>query len=354
MRPKRRVRKCSRNHKKARISSTCHHLRSTHYPNHPLVEDAIGLHHTLAACHVALSEQAAFFKAEGTDNGVGYTLVVEQDKITLNPVMCVHIMRRDSRTLQPMNQIPSLLQVRDHFSIWLVNSLDSRRVDLEGKLSGNRVLPAHRQDLDLTLVDGRQLRKREFQSIRDHSQTISSALGWAHPDIWMRCIFDFRATDKLLVLLAENIVHILTRDEGSGAKWDIHLLSSAIIVSKGLASSSWDFDGHERSNLRWVERVQSSINVPSVESRKVKIILLRYNRFVKRFVVRMLERDVLQSFVLIVVAVSNDLNLWLVRDGLEIWVEDGTLGIQRLSVTIAAVTSWIKSFGEFILSCPLD
>jgi len=43
--------------------------------------------------------------------------------------------------------------------------------------------------------------------------------------------------------------------------------------------------------------------------------------------------------------------LWLVRDGLKIWVENGTLGIESLPVTIAALTVWIKSFSDFVLSC---
>ena len=92
--------------------------------------------------------------------------------------------------------------------------------------------------------------------------------------------------------------------------------------------------------------------MPSVESREVQIILLRDNTLVEALVVRMLQSDVLQALVFVIVSITNYLDLWLVGDCLEIWVKNGSLGIKGLSVTIAAFTSRVKSFGDFVLSCP--
>ena len=280
------------------LLSPCHILISPMLLDH-LVEDVISPHHTLAACHVALSEQALFLRAESSDDRMCYTLVVEQDKVALNPVMCVDIFGTNSRALQSVDQVPCFLQVRDHLSVWLVDGLDGGRVDLESEFASDRVLPAHRQDLNLTLIHRGQLRERELQSVRNHSQTISSALSWAHPNVRMRCVFDFRSTDKLLVLLAKNVVHVLTRDESSGAKGNIHLFSRSIIISEGLTSSSRDLDCHKGGNLWWVESIQSGVNVPSVESREVQVILLWDDRLVEDTVVRMLEHKVFQAFVFI-------------------------------------------------------
>lgn len=92
--------------------------------------------------------------------------------------------------------------------------------------------------------------------------------------------------------------------------------------------------------------------MPSVESREVQIILLRDNTLVEALVVRMLQSDVLQALVFVIVSITNYLDLWLVGDCLEIWVKNGSLGIKGLSVAIVAFTSWVKSFGDFVLSCP--
>jgi hypothetical protein len=43
---------------------------------------------------------------------------------------------------------------------------------------------------------------------------------------------------------------------------------------------------------------------------------------VELFVMRVNQCDILQAFIFIIMSVSNDLNLWLMRDGLEIWVKD--------------------------------
>lgn len=65
-------------------------------------------------------------------------------------------------------------------------------------------------------------------------------------------------------------------------------------------------------------------------------------------VVRMLERDVLQAFEFSNVTVTNDLDLRLVRDGLEIRVQNGAFGVEGLAVAIAG-RRWVKEAGDFVL-----
>jgi hypothetical protein len=62
--------------------------------------------------------------------------------------------------------------------------------------------------------------------------------------------------------------------------------------------------------------------VPSVEPGEVQILLIRDSGGMERAMVRMSELDVLQSFILLNEAVSNDLDLGLMRNGLEIRMED--------------------------------
>ena len=52
-----------------------------------LVKLPIRTHDSLAACHVALSEKTFLLRPKCAHNSVGDTLVVEQNKITLNPVV---------------------------------------------------------------------------------------------------------------------------------------------------------------------------------------------------------------------------------------------------------------------------
>jgi hypothetical protein len=64
----------------------------------------------------------------------------------------------------------------------------------------------------------------------------------------------------------------------------------------------------------------------------------------------MSQLDVLQTLVVLDEAIANDLDLGLMRDRLEVWVENGSLGVQRLAVTIRARSFGIKSLGDLILS----
>jgi len=277
------------------------------------------------------------------------TLVVEQNTVTLDPVMGVDVLSRDSRSLQAVNQISDLLQVSHHFSIWQMNSLDSAGMNLKRKVPSDGILPAHGKDLDVCFVDRRQLRKWELKTIRDHAEAVGAGLGGRHPDVWVRSVFHLCATDKLLVLFAQHVIHSLSRDESGGSERNVHLLTSPIVESKSLASASWNLDSKQRCDLWRVEGIKCSINVPSVESSRCQILHIRNSFLVKLLVVWVDKCDVLQSLVLLVKPIPNDLNLWLMRNRLEVGMEDGSLSIESLAVAVA-VGGGVESLGEFVLS----
>lgn len=89
--------------------------------------------------------------------------------------------------------------------------------------------------------------------------------------------------------------------------------------------------------------------MPSVEPGKVQILLIWDSGGMECAMVRMSELNVLQSFVLLNKAISNDLDLGLMRDGLEIRVEDRALCVNGLSMAIRARSFRIEALGNIIL-----
>lgn len=89
--------------------------------------------------------------------------------------------------------------------------------------------------------------------------------------------------------------------------------------------------------------------MPSVEPGEVQILLIRDSGGVECAMVRMSELNVLQSFILLNEAISNDLDLRLMRDGLEIRMEDRALGVNGLSMAIRARSFRIEALGDLIL-----
>ena len=67
--------------------------------------------------------------------------------------------------------------------------------------------------------------------------------------------------------------------------------------------------------------------MPAVETREIEIVFCWDRMLVEGFVVRMLEGDVGETFVRWDEAVAYDLHLRLVRDGFQVWVQDGALGV---------------------------
>lgn len=64
---------------------------------------------------------------------------------------------------------------------------------------------------------------------------------------------------------------------------------------------------------------------------------------------RVVELDVLQSLILRHKTVPDDLHFWLMRDGLQIWVQNASLGIKGFAVSISLCLG-IESLGKLILS----
>lgn len=141
-----------------------------------LVQFAIRSHDTLGGGHVALAEETLLLRRESTNNRVQNTLVVEENHIAFDPIMRIHVLGRDSRSLKSVNQISCLLQISNDSSIRSVNGLDSGGMDLKSEFAGKRVLPAHWEDLDILLVNRRKLGSWEFELFREHSETIGSGL----------------------------------------------------------------------------------------------------------------------------------------------------------------------------------
>jgi hypothetical protein len=65
-------------------------------------------------------------------------------------------------------------------------------------------------------------------------------------------------------------------------------------------------------------------------------------------VVWVLELDVLESFVRLDEAVADNLDLWLVGDGLQVWVQDAALSVQSLSMAVAG-GSWVEALSQLEL-----
>ena len=88
--------------------------------------------------------------------------------------------------------------------------------------------------------------------------------------------------------------------------------------------------------------------MPAVESGKVMIVLLRDRVSMKGPVVRMFQLDVHQAFVRVNQPVSNDLDLWLVRNGLQVWVEDAPFAVLGFSMAVGG-GGRVEALGEGVL-----
>lgn len=69
----------------------------------------------------------------------------------------------------------------------------------------------------------------------------------------------------------------------------------------------------------------------------------------ERLVVWVLKRDILQSFVLLIKPIPNNLDLWLMWDRLEVGVQDRALGIKCLAMAIV-LGGRVKTACKFKLS----
>ena len=93
--------------------------------------------------------------------------------------------------------------------------------------------------------------------------------------------------------------------------------------------------------------------MPPVVAGEVQVVLVRNGGGVECAVVRMSELDVLQSLILRHKTIANDLDLRLVRNGLQVRVQDATLGIESLSMAIG-VGLGIEALSELELRLGRD
>lgn len=98
----------------------------------------------MASSNIALPEQSDFILSKSANNRVKNTTVVEKDKVTLLPVLGVDILGRDARSLNLVNHLSDSLEIIDDGAISEVQLANSRRVNLNGELASEWVLPCHR------------------------------------------------------------------------------------------------------------------------------------------------------------------------------------------------------------------
>jgi hypothetical protein len=304
---------------------------------------------TVASSNIALPEQSDFILGKSAHDRVQHTAVVEENKVALLPVLRIHILGRDTRALNVVADLADLLKIVNDSAILQVQLPHRRRMDLDRQTAVKKVLPAHRQSLDLLLLDLRQIIEWDLQALTEHTQARRSGLGAAHPDVRMRRIFDLRRARKLLLLLRKDVVHGVAGDESRRAERNVEFVARAVIVAADLAAAGGDLDCEEGGDDRWVEAVQRCVDVPSIEAGEVQIILLGDDALVEGLVVRVLELDVLEALILGHETVADDLYLRLVRDGLQVRVQDTALSIQRLAMPIAGSLR-IEALSELELS----
>ena len=169
----------------------------------------------------------------------------------------------------------------------------------------------------------------------------------------MRGVFDFGRQGKFLLSRRQKVEHLVTRDEGGCAQRNLQGLRGVVIVTESLRAAAWDAHGKEGGHHGRIEVVKCGVDVPAVEAGEIEVIFCWDGRPVEGLVVRMLECDVSETFILGHEAVADDLNLWLVRDSLEIGVEDGLLCIQGLAVAVR-LGFRVEAASQFCLSAGGD
>lgn len=91
--------------------------------------------------------------------------------------------------------------------------------------------------------------------------------------------------------------------------------------------------------------------MPPVEPRKIQIILLGNDTVMEGPMVGMTELDVGQTFIGRYKTITDDLNLRLVRNGLQIRMEDAGLRVgRRGTMAVGGCGGGIEALGKLILS----
>lgn len=302
----------------------------------------------IASRQIALSKDPHHLRGKSAHNRVKNPMVVEQHHIPLLPVVRIHQLRRDAGALESVANLSHLLQILHHRPIPQVQLFNSRGMDLERETASNRVLPHHRQDLDLPFVNLGQRRPRQLQAIRVHPQPRRAGAGIRHPDVRVRRVLDLCGSRERLVLVRQDVVHSVAAHERGSPEAHTQLVAGAVVVAQGLGTAAGHRDRKQRGHARGMELVQGGIDVPAEEPGDMVLLLRGHGELVERFVVRVFERDVLEAFVFRDGPVADDLDLGLVRDGAQVRVQDRTLRRDCLAVAVG-FCAWVEAFGEFVL-----
>lgn len=227
---------------------------------------------------VALSEDAHFFGEERAGHAVQDTLgeerihqhknspedkgnvvqkgqtymVVENGEIALLPVQRIDELGRDTRPLQPVHNLPDLAQILNHGPVGQMQFLNGRGVYLQRQLPRDGVPPRHGQDLDLVLLNGRQLGVRQLLAFGHHAQPVRARPGRGHPDVRVRRVLHFCGARKLLVGLGKEIVCTVRAHKGGAASGDRRLVVAPVVIAQTLGWALGHLDGHERRHARGV------------------------------------------------------------------------------------------------------
>jgi hypothetical protein len=147
-------------------------------------------------------------------------------------------------------------------------------------------------------------------------------------------VLNFGGAGKFLVFFGKDVVHSVTRDESGGTERDIKFITSSVVIAADLAAPGWYFDSEQGGDDWWCKTVESSINVPPVETCEIKVVFLGDDGLVECCMVRVLELDVLKTFIRLDESITDDLDLRLVGDCLQVWVQDAALCVQGLAVAV--------------------
>lgn len=166
-------------------------------------------------------------------------------------------------------------------------------------------------------------------------------------DIRMRGIFDLACFDEFLILRTQHRKHLLPTDKRRRRQWSIlQHLPRPIIVQDRLSPALGHFYCHQSRDLgRVFAIIHCRIDMPTVEPRKLPILVAGDRIAVKVSVMRMSQLHVLEALVGLHEAVPFDLDLGLVGDGLEMSGQ----GLVGGFVVAVLVCSWVEAFGEFVL-----
>ena len=146
----------------------------------------------------------------------------------------------------------------------------------------------------------------------------------------------------------EEVVHVISTDEDSRAERDVHFLARAVVVAERLPATGGDADGHEGGYAGRVEVVEGGVDMPAVEAGVCKVILFGDGVFVKGLVMGMDQGDVLETFVRRDEPVPIDLHLGLVRDCLQVWMEDAAFSIEGFAMAVS-LGGGVEALRELIL-----